>query len=214
MKDSNISRAIINRLPRYYRYLEELKAEGTERISSQELSKRMGVTASQIRQDLNHFGGFGQQGYGYKVDLLYREIGRILGLDEPKYMIQIGAGNLGQALTNYISQVNRGFVIESVFDKDPGRIGMKVQGIEVRDIAELESYIASHKVDIAVLTIPKDQAPEITDRLIGCGVSAIWNFSHTDLSVPADVAVENVYLNESLMGLSYRVTHKNETELE
>ena len=129
-------------------------------------------------------------------------------------MIQIGAGDLGQALTHYIIRVNRGFVIESIFDSDPERIGKTVQGVEVRDLTELETYIAANKVDIAVMTVSKDQAAELSDRLIKCGVSAIWNFSHTDLAVPDEVVVENVHLNESLMSLSYRLTHKNEADRE
>lgn len=205
MSDQNISGAIIKRLPRYYRYLEDLLAEGVERISSQELSKRMGVTASQIRQDLNHFGGFGQQGYGYKVLYLYEEIGKILGMDRIKRIIMIGAGNLGQAIAKYANYKRRGFFIEAIFDKDPEKIGKQVQGLTVRDIDTLEEYIRLNPVDIATITIPREQAVLVADRLVQAGVKGIWNFAHVDLTVPSDVYVENVHLSESLMSLSYRI---------
>lgn len=210
MEGTVISKAIIKRLPRYYRYLEELMNEGVERISSQELSERMNVTASQIRQDLNHFGGFGQQGYGYKVRYLYEEIGKILGIDGINHIIMIGAGNLGQALTNYTNYRRRGFNIEAIFDVDPNKIGKDVTGRTVQDISALEDYIASHQVDIAAITIPKEQAVLVANRLVNAGVKAIWNFAHTDLNVPSDVAVENVHLSESLMSLSYKVKNRKE----
>jgi len=205
LEDYCISKAVIRRLPRYYRYLEELLAEGVEHISSSELSDRMKVTASQIRQDLNHFGGFGQQGYGYRVDYLYEQIGRILGLDEATHIILIGAGNLGQALANYTNYRRRGFLIEAIFDRDPGKIGTNVRNMEVRDIAELSDYIKTHRVDIATITIPKEEAVKVAKVLVEGGVKAIWNFAHTDLDLPADVAVENVHLSESLMSLSYKL---------
>ena len=205
MSDQNISGAIIKRLPRYYRYLEDLLAEGVERISSQELSKRMGVTASQIRQDLNHFGGFGQQGYGYKVLYLYEEIGKILGMDRIKRIIMIGAGNLGQAIANYANYKRRGVFIEAIFDKDPEKIGQQVQGLTVRDIDPLEEYIRLNPVDIATITIPREQAVLVADRLVQAGVKGMWNLAHVVLTVPSDVYVENVHLSESLMSLSYRI---------
>ncbi len=208
MSEQHISGAIIKRLPRYYRYLEELLTEGVERISSQELSERMGVTASQIRQDLNHFGGFGQQGYGYKVLYLYEEIGKIMGMDRIKRIIMIGAGNLGQAIANYANYRKRGFFIEAIFDKDPDKIGTEVQGIIVRDIETLEEYIKLNPVDIATITIPKEQAVPVADRLVKAGVKGIWNYAHVDLDVPADVCVENVHLSESLMSLSYRIKNQ------
>ncbi len=208
--NSEISKAVIGRLPRYYRFLEDLMTEGVERISSKELSERMNVTASQIRQDLNHFGGFGQQGYGYKVSYLYEEIGKILGLDRANHLILIGAGNLGQALANYTNYRKRNFYIEAIFDKDPGKIGTDVHGISVRDIETLPDYLKSHQVDIATITIPKEQAVIVADVLVKNGVKAIWNFAHTDLDVPDDVAVENVHLSESLMSLSYKVKQQNE----
>ncbi len=205
MEHKEISRAVITRLPRYYRHLGELMEEGVERISSGDLSKRMKVTASQIRQDLNNFGGFGQQGYGYNVKYLYTEIAKILGIDRQHNLIIIGAGNLGQAIANYANFERRGFMIKGMFDVNPRLIGMVVRGIEIRGVEELEKFIVENDVQIAALTIPKTKAPEIADRLVAAGVKAIWNFAHTDLVVPDDVVVENVHLSESLMRLSYRV---------
>ena len=205
LSEITVSKAIIKRLPRYYRYLEELRNEGVERISSGELSERMKVTASQIRQDLNHFGGFEQQGYGYKVDYLYQEIGKILGLDRIKRLILIGAGHLGTALANYTNYRNRGFFIEAIFDRDPEKIGTLVHEIPVYSIDELEQYLAKNKVDIAAITIPKEEAVKVAKRLTDAGIRAIWNFAHTDLAVPDTVAVENVHLSESLMSLSYKL---------
>ena len=205
MEKDNISRAVIQRLPRYYRYLGELMSEGCQRISSKELSERMHVTASQIRQDLNHFGGFGQQGYGYNVEHLYTEIGKILGLDTAHRVIIIGAGNLGTALANYPNFEKRGFLVTALFDIRPERIGQTVGDTPILPLDDLEEYLAGHKVDIATLAIPKTAAVGVADRLIGCGVKAIWNFAHTDLTVPDDVVVENVHLSESLMRLSYNL---------
>ena len=205
MGNKEISKAVIARLPRYYRYLGELMEDGVERISSSELSARMKVTASQIRQDLNNFGGFGQQGYGYNVKYLYTEIAKILGIDRQHNLIIIGAGNLGQAIANYANFERRGFIIKGMFDVNPILIGLVVRGIEIRGVEELEKFIVENDVQIAALTIPKTKAPEIADRLVKAGIKAIWNFAHTDLQVPDDVVVENVHLSESLMRLSYRV---------
>ncbi len=205
MENKEISKAVIARLPRYYRYLGELMEDGVERISSSELSARMKVTASQIRQDLNNFGGFGQQGYGYNVKYLYTEIAKILGIDRQHNLIIIGAGNLGQAIANYANFERRGFIIKGMFDVNPRLIGLVVRGIEIRGVEELEKFIVENDVQIAALTIPKTKAPEIADRLVKAGIKAIWNFAHTDLQVPDDVVVENVHLSESLMRLSYRV---------
>lgn len=212
MNEQSVSKEVVRRLPRYYRYLEELKGEGIERISSRELSERMHVTDSQIRQDLNRFGGFGRTGYGYNVDALYEEIGKILGLDHIKHIILIGAGHLGQALANYTNYRRRGFCIEAIFDKDPRKIGTEVYGIIVQDIDTLEAYIASHEVDMATITIPKEQALVVARRLSEAGIKAIWNFAHTDLDVPKDVAVENVHLSESLMSLSYKAKVRRQKE--
>ena len=205
MEQKEISKAVISRLPRFYRYLGELLEEGVERISSNDLSIRMKVTASQIRQDLNNFGGFGQQGYGYNVKYLYSEIARILGIDRQHNLIIIGAGNLGQAIANYTNFERRGFLIKGMFDVNPRLVGLVVRGVEIRGIEDLEQFIKDNEVQIAALTIPKSKAPEIADRLVKAGIKAIWNFAHTDLQVPDDVVVENVHLSESLMRLSYRV---------
>ena len=209
-----ISKAVIARLPRYYRYLGELTEEGVERISSNDLSIRMKVTASQIRQDLNNFGGFGQQGYGYNVKYLYTEIAKILGVDRKHNLIIIGAGNLGQAIANYANFERRGFMIKGMFDINPRLIGLVVRGIEIRGVEDLEKFIVENDVQIAALTIPKTKAPEIADRLVQAGIKAIWNFAHTDLIVPDDVVVENVHLSESLMRLSYRVSRLQDQEAE
>ena len=180
--------------------------EGIERISSNELSARMKVTASQIRQDFNNFGGFGQQGYGYNVRYLYNEIARIIGIDRQHNIIIIGAGNLGQAIANYANFEKRGFMIKGMFDINPRLIGLVVRGVEIRGIDDLEQFIIENEVQIAALTIPKSKAPEIAERLVNAGIKAIWNFAHMDLTVPDDVVVENVHLSDSLMRLSYRVS--------
>lgn len=200
-----ISQAVIRRMPRYYRYLGELLDVGVERISSNELSSRMKVTASQIRQDLNNFGGFGQQGYGYNVKHLYDEIGKILGLDQQHNIIVIGAGNLGQALANYVKFEKRGFMITGLFDVNPALRGLSVRGIQVRLLEELEDFIHNNKVDIAALTMPKERADEVANELVRLGVHAIWNFAHLDLELPEHVVVENVHLSDSLMQLSYNI---------
>lgn len=209
--EKQISQAVIRRMPRYYRYLGELIDAGVERISSNELSQRMKVTASQIRQDLNNFGGFGQQGYGYNVKYLYSEIGKILGLDRQHNIIVIGAGNLGQALANYVNFEKRGFMITALFDVNPTLAGISVRGIEIHMMDEIEDYIRNNKVDIAALTMPKTKAEECANRLVDLGIKAIWNFAHLDLELPEDVVVENVHLSDSLMQLSYNiVSRKNE----
>ena len=214
MERKEISKAVVTRLPRYYRYLGELIEEGVERISSNELSARMKVTASQIRQDLNNFGGFGQQGYGYNVRSLYTEIAKILGIDRQHNLVIIGAGNLGQAIANYANFERRGFIIKGMFDINPRLIGLVVRGIEIRGVEELEKFIVDNEVQIAALTIPETKAPEIAQRLVNAGVKAIWNFAHIDLVVPEDVVVENVHLSESLMRLSYRVCSMQEQQEE
>lgn len=214
MDEKGISKAVVKRLPRYYRYLGELLEDGVERISSGELSERMKVTASQIRQDLNNFGGFGQQGYGYNVRHLYDEIGKILGLDRVHSMVIIGAGNLGQALANYASFERSGFKTVGLFDINPVLKGRKVRGIEIRMTEELPEFMKTHEVEIAALTLPKTEAVEMADFLVANGVKAIWNFAHTDLNLklPQDVVVENVHLSESLMRLSYNLTTKEAEE--
>ncbi len=210
VSEHEISKAVIKRLPRYYRYLGDLMDAGIERISSNELSDMMNVTASQIRQDLNNFGGFGQQGYGYNVKHLYNEIGKILGLNRSYNLIIIGAGNLGQALANYTKFEKRGFLIKALFDRDPQKRGGEIRGIRIYPLEELQSFLISHEVNIAALTVPKTAAEKITPILVDNGVRAIWNFAHTDLKVPDNVVVENVHLSESLMQLSYDLNHMEE----
>ncbi|MBQ4537027.1 MAG: redox-sensing transcriptional repressor Rex [Lachnospiraceae bacterium] len=205
MEEKEISQAVIGRLPRYFRYLGELRAEGVERISSQELSGLMKVTASQIRQDFNNFGGFGQQGYGYNVEYLYEEIGKILGLDKQHNFVIIGAGNLGRALGNYINFERRGFIFRGMFDQDESLVGQEVRGVKVMAMKDLETFVRENDIDIAVLTIPKTSAVEIVDKLVNNGIRAIWNFAHVDLNVPEGVQVENVHLSDSLMKLSYNI---------
>lgn len=208
-----ISQAVIRRMPRYYRYLGELLDEGVERISSNELSSRMQVTASQIRQDLNNFGGFGQQGYGYNVKYLYEEIGKILGLNEKHNIIVIGAGNLGQALANYVKFEKLGFVIIGLFDVNQALKGTLVRGIEVRMLDELADFVKDHKVDIATLTMPKEAADSVADLVVSLGIHAIWNFAHVDLQVlDENVVVENVHLSDSLMQLSYNIVKSHTKE--
>ena len=212
MLPNAISPAVVRRLPRYYRYLGELLRSGMTRISSMELSDRMGLTASQIRQDLNNFGCFGQQGYGYNVESLHDEIGRILGLTRGYSMIAVGAGNLGQALARDERFVQRGFHFKALFDIDPALIGNRVNGAEILDAAKMENYLLKNPVDIAALTLPTRQSAEqALGRVIACGVKAVWNFSHVDLDLSEhpDVTVENVHLTDSLMMLSYRLSGNN-----
>ena len=213
MQEKEISQAVIRRMPRYYRYLGELLEDGVERISSNDLSKRMNVTASQIRQDLNNFGGFGQQGYGYNVKFLYKEIGKILGLNQKHNIIVIGAGNLGQALANYVKFEKLGFVITALFDVNPALEGVTVRGIKIHMLDELEDYCKDHVVDIAALTMPKEKADAIANRLVNLGIQAIWNFAHVDLDlIDKDVVVENVHLSDSLMQLSYNIVKNKQNK--
>lgn len=215
MGEKEISQAVIRRVPRYYRYLGELLEAGVERISSNDLSRRMNVTASQIRQDLNNFGGFGQQGYGYNVKYLYEEIGKILGLDQRHNIIVIGAGNLGQALANYVKFEKLGFVIIGLFDVNPELDGVSVRGIKIHMLGELEKFCSENQVDIAALTMPKERADAIANRLVDLGIHAIWNFAHVDLElIDKDVVVENVHLSDSLMQLSFNIVKNNRTREE
>lgn len=204
--EKGISQAVVRRMPRYYRYLGELLEKGVERVSSNELSKLMKVTASQIRQDLNNFGGFGQQGYGYNVRFLHDEIGKILGLDQTHNIIIIGAGNLGQAIANYGRFERLGFCTIALFDVNPEVIGKEIRGIRVYALDALEVFCQTHKVDIAALTMPKQSIDNTPQRLVSLGVRAIWNFAHVDLDIgDEDVVVENVHLSDSLMQLSYNI---------
>ena len=208
MESKNISPAVIKRLPRYYRYLGDLLKSGIDRISSKELSERMQVTASQIRQDLNNFGGFGQQGYGYNVEYLYNEIAKILGLDKDYNLIIVGAGNLGTATTNYTDFAKRGFYVKQVFDIKPELIGKKIGDIEILGMDSLPDYIKNNQVDIAAITVPKEMATETAAKLVKCGIKAIWNFAPVDLRLPKDVIVETIHLSDTLMRLSYSLKNK------
>ena len=206
-KNDSVSLSVVKRLPRYYRFLGEIKKNGTVRISSGELSKRMGFTASQIRQDLNCFGGFGQQGYGYNVEQLYKEIGSILGVNNHLKTILIGAGNLGHAIASHMSFEARGFNLIGIFDKNEALAGKLVRNIPVRHINGLYDFCRDNSPAVAVLCIPSDNAKEIVDELVKLGVKGFWNFSHYDIASDyPNVAVENVHLSDSLMTLSYHVS--------
>lgn len=203
MSGKNISMAVIRRLPKYHRYLGDLLEKDIHRISSKELSDIIGFTASQIRQDLNNFGGFGQQGYGYNIEALHNEIGKILGLDKKYNAILIGAGNLGQAIANYAGFRKAGFEIKALFDANPRMIGLKIRDFEVLDSQDIESFVKENKIDIAILCIPRNGAQELVNKLVSVGIKGVWNFAPIDLDVPKDVIVENVNLTESLFTLSY-----------
>lgn len=207
--EKEISQAVIARLPRYFRYLGELKDQGIERISSQDLSRLMHATASQIRQDFNNFGGFGQQGYGYNVNYLYDEIGKILGLNKQHHLIIIGVGHLGQALVNYINFERRGFIFKGAFDNNPELYGKKIRNVEIRPMNEIEDFVHENDIDIAVLTLPKQYAVPVSEQLLDYGIKGIWNFAHVDLNVPEGIQVENVHLSDSLMKLSYKLSSDN-----
>lgn len=203
-----ISLAVIRRLPRYYRYLSDLLRLGITRISSKELSARMEITASQIRQDLNCFGGFGQQGYGYNVESLYNEIGNILGLNNKYQTIIIGAGHMGQALANYGNFEKRGFSLIGIFDINDNLIGKKIKDIEIMHLDSLENFVENNDVHIAILTVPHENTPAVADKLAQLGIRALWNFSPMDLKLTYDVIVENVHLSDSLMVLGYKLNEE------
>lgn len=205
MDRNDISLAVVKRLPMYYRYLEELLDNGVERISSGDLSNRMKVSASQIRQDLNHFGGFGQQGYGYNVEYLHDEIAKILGIDHVHNIIIAGSGNLGRAIANYANFEKRGFVVKGMFDCNPELIGRDCRGAKIMPMEEMADFIRDNNIEIMALTIPKTSANEVARMAVEAGIKGIWNFAHMDLIVPSDVVVENVHLSESLMTLSYNM---------
>jgi redox-sensing transcriptional repressor len=203
--EKGISQAVVRRMPRYYRYLGDLLEKGVERVSSNELSKLMKVTASQIRQDLNNFGGFGQQGYGYNVEYLHKEIAKILGIDKTHKMIIVGAGNLGRAIANYANFEKRGFVVKGMFDQNPALVGQECRGAKVMPMEEMQDFIRENDIDILALTIPKTSANQVAKLAVDAGIRGIWNFAHMDLTVPEGVVVENVHLSESLMTLSYNL---------
>jgi len=202
-----VSEAVIRRLPKYYRYLKEMEKAEIQRVSSKELSQRMGLTASQIRQDFNCFGGFGQQGYGYNVTELRQEIKKILGLYRNYNVIIVGAGNLGQALANYSNFEKEGFFIKALFDINPRLIGMSIRGIEVLDIDQMEEFVKKEPIDIGVISTPKAKAQEVADLMIKCGIKSIWNFAPIDVEVPPDVVVENVHLSDSLYTLAFKMNN-------
>ena len=204
MPKEGVSIQVIRRLPRYYRYLSELEAQGVEKISSTKLASVMSSTASQIRQDLNCFGGFGQQGYGYSVAGLREEIGKILGLDRPHNTILIGAGNLGRAIATHLNFEQLGFKLTAIFEKDEKLIGTTLRGITVLPDEAIEQYIKENKIDTAILTMPKEAVEKLIDKLYHCGIRSYWNFSHYDIAKKyEDVVVENVHLSDSLMTLRY-----------
>lgn len=208
MGNNIVSNSVIKRLPRYYRFLGEIKALGTERISSRELSEKMGLTASQIRQDLNCFGGFGQQGYGYNVTILQSEIGHILGLDTPKSTILIGAGNLGKAVTLHINFEAVGFRLIGLFDNKESVVGQVIKNLPVRNISTLDEFCRENLPEVAILCIPKDAAIGMSKQLVKLGIKGVWNFSHYDLAFNyPDIKVENVHFGDSLMTLSYKLTN-------
>lgn len=202
-KDNQVSITVIRRLPKYHRYLGDLLKKGTNRISSQELSNLTGFTASQIRQDLNNFGGFGQQGYGYNVEELYNELGKILGLDREYKVVVTGAGNLGHAITLYRGFKDSGFNIVGVFDMNPDNPRYGSRNMEVKHRDGLEDFIKDNNIEIGIITTSKENAQEVADIYVRSGIKAIWNFATIDLVVPDDVALENVRLSESLFTLSY-----------
>ncbi|ERI94138.1 putative redox-sensing transcriptional repressor Rex [Clostridiales bacterium oral taxon 876 str. F0540] len=202
-KKNNISMAVIKRLPKYHRYLGELLKNDVDRISSKELSEKIGFTASQIRQDLNCFGDFGQQGYGYNVKDLYNEISGILGLSKDYKTVIIGAGNIGQAIANYTRFERLGFTLDGIFDANPKVIGLRIRDVEIQDIDNLNGFLNENKIDIGIICVPKNSAQKVCNALVENGVKGIWNFAPTDLIVPDDVVVENVHLSESLLTLTY-----------
>ena len=202
MNKNGISMAVIKRLPKYHRYLNELLNNDVDRISSKELSEKIGFTASQIRQDLNCFGDFGQQGYGYNVKELLNQINNILGLTKEFKTVLIGAGNIGQAVANYMKFEKLGFNLSAIFDTNPKLIGMKIRDIEIKDIDFLDGFLKDNKIDIGIICVPRTNAQKVCDTLIGNGVKGIWNFAPTDLQAPEDVVIENVHLSDSLLTLS------------
>jgi redox-sensing transcriptional repressor len=211
LKKNNVSISVIRRLPRYYRFLGELMRLGISRISSGELSQRMGLTASQIRQDLNCFGGFGLQGYGYNVVALRSEIGAILGIDVKYPAILIGAGNIGRALANNLDFKSLGYNLTAIFDNDPKVIGTTVGSLTVLSIAEIDEFFKKNTVTAAIITTPRSAAPELADKLANLGISGILNFTHYDIAMKhPQIQVENIHINDSLMTLGYKIKASEE----
>ena len=212
MGKTKVSNAIIRRLPRYRRYLGYLQTKGIKKISSNELSEMIGYTASQIRQDLNTFGEFGQQGYGYEVDRLYKEINKILGLDREYKTVVVGCGNLGQAITNYTYYYKIGFNIMGLFDVNPKIIGNWINDVEVMDYNKLKDYVTKEHIDIGIICVNRENAQAVADDLIAGGVKGIWNFAPVDLVVPENVALESVHLSDSLHALSFMIKNMSDNE--
>lgn len=208
INEKKVPEVVIKRLPRYYRYLYELDKEGKTRISSTALSKKMGVTASQIRQDFNYFGGFGQQGYGYNVEYLLEELKKLLGIANGYKTIIVGAGNLGSAIANYGGLKKRGFKLLGIFDNDEKKIGKILGGVKIFDISEAGRFVKENKIDIAILTLPKNETEKVADMLEDSGIKGFWNFSYTELKSRNSVFVENVHLTDSLMTLSFKINRK------
>lgn len=206
--EKKVSPSVINRLPRYYRYLTDLESSGIERISSKELSERMSVTASQIRQDLNCFGGFGQQGYGYNVKFLKSKIAKILGLDRGYTAILIGAGHMGRTFAVNTKFETRGFKLVGIFDSDPNKEGLKVGNHTVMPYSSVKDYIREHNPQMAILAVPKHAIENVARELIALGIKAFLNFSHTEFTADSDITVENVHLGDSLMRLSYKIVEQ------
>ena len=204
-KKKNVSMAVIKRMPKYYRYLGELVKNDVDRISSKELGEKIGFTASQIRQDLNNFGDFGQQGYGYNVKELHNQIGAILGVGKEYNAVLIGAGNIGQAIANYSRFTDIGLGITAIFDANPKLVGMRIRDVEIKDIDELKGYLEENHIDMGILCVPRINAQKVCDVLVNGGVRGIWNFAPIDLHVPETVKVENVHLSESLLSLVYQM---------
>ena len=209
-KQAKISNAVIKRLPRYRRYLKELRKKGVDKISSNEFSTLIGYTASQIRQDLNNFGGFGQQGYGYSVDGLYHEISAILGLDKQYKMVVVGAGNLGQAIVNHTYYYKSGFIVSAIFEVNPKLIGLKINDIEVMDYENIVEYVEENEIDIGIICTTMDAAQEVADKLCFAGVKGLWNFAPVDIETPGHVAIENVHLTDSRYSLAYHINGAQE----
>lgn len=209
-KQAKISNAVIKRLPRYRRYLKELRKKGVDKISSNEFSTLIGYTASQIRQDLNNFGGFGQQGYGYSVDGLYHEISAILGLDKQYKMVVVGAGNLGQAIVNHTYYYKSGFIVSAIFEVNPKLIGLKINDIEVMDYENIVEYVEENEIDIGIICTTMDAAQEVADKLCFAGVKGLWNFAPVDIETPSHVAIENVHITDSLYSLAYHINGAQE----
>lgn len=209
-KKRSISMAVVKRLPKYHRYLSELLNNDVDRISSKELSEKIGFTASQIRQDLNCFGDFGQQGYGYNVRDLYNEISNILGLSKEYRTVIVGAGNIGQAIANYTRFTDIGFDLWGIFDANSKLVGIKIRDIEIKDIDELEGFIKKNNIDVGVICVPRANAQKVCDILLKGNIKGIWNFAPVDLIVPEDITIENVHLSESLMTLAYLLNEKDQ----